>query len=118
LPARPVELDGQHHFIWDVEQLTPEMRCSNLLTDLLANVLYSGASPGLPVAYTRAIDGLPIADGIGSCGGAAARRETVIVSDIARSPPWRDYTNLANSYGLATADPRGYSRERICHWTS
>jgi two-component system, LuxR family, sensor kinase FixL len=93
-----VLLDG---FLRFVEQLTPDMRCSILLTDLSAKVLRSGAAPSLPVAYTRAIDGLPIADGIGSCGTAAARRETVIVGDIARSPLWRDYTSLAKAHGLA-----------------
>jgi two-component system sensor kinase FixL len=93
-----VLLDG---FLRFVEQLTPDMRCSILLADLSAKVLRSGAAPGLPVAYTSAIDGLPIADGIGSCGTAAARRETVIVSDIARSPLWRDYASLAEEHGLA-----------------
>src|ERR1700693_6537260 len=52
------------------EQLTPEMRCSILLADLSAGVLRSGAAPSLPLAYTNAIDGLPIADGVGSCGTA------------------------------------------------
>jgi two-component system sensor kinase FixL len=83
------------------EQLTPDMRCSVLLADLSAGVLRSGAAPRLPLAYTRAIDSLPIADGVGSCGTAAARRQTVIVSDIARSPLWQGYTDLAKAHGLA-----------------
>jgi len=83
------------------EQLTPEMQCSILLADLSAGVLRSGAAPSLPLAYTRAIDALPIADGIGSCGTAAARREIVIVSDIAASPYWRAYVDLAKKHGLA-----------------
>jgi signal transduction histidine kinase len=83
------------------EQLTPEMRCSVLLADLSAGVLRSGAAPRLPLAYTRAIDALPIVDGVGSCGTAAARRQTVIVSDIARSPLWQGYTDLAKAHGLA-----------------
>jgi len=84
-----------------VERLTPDMRCSILLADLSAGVLRCGAAPSLPLAYTRAINGLPIAEGIGSCGTAAARRETVIVSDIARSYLWRDYADLAKTHGLA-----------------
>ncbi len=84
-----------------VEQLTPDMRCSILLADLSAKVLRSGAAPSLPLEYTNAIDALPITDGVGSCGTAAARRKTVIVSDIARSRLWRNYTNLANAHGLA-----------------
>jgi len=75
-----------------VEQLTPDMRCS---------VLRSGKAPSLPPAYTLAIDRLPIADGVGSCGTAAARRKTVIVSDIAASPLWRGYTELAREHALA-----------------
>jgi PAS domain S-box-containing protein len=82
------------------EQLTPEMRCSILLADLSAGVLRSGAAPSLPLAYTNAIDGLPIADGVGSCGTAAARREMVVVSEIASSPLWFGYTDLAREHGL------------------
>ena len=84
-----------------VERLRPEMRCSILLADSSAGVLLSGAAPSLSLAYTLAIDRLPIAEGVGSCGTAAARRETVIVSDIAQSPLWRDYTDLAKAHGLA-----------------
>ncbi len=93
----PVLLDELLQF---AERLKPDMRCSILLADLSAGVLRSGAAPSLPVAYTDAIDRLPICDGVGSCGTAAARRETVIVSDIARSPLWRGYTDLAREHGL------------------
>jgi PAS domain S-box-containing protein len=82
------------------EQLTPEMRCSILLADLSAGVLRSGAAPSLPLAYTNAIDGLPIEDGVGSCGTAAARRKMVVVSEIASSPLWFGYTDLAREHGL------------------
>lgn len=84
-----------------VEQFTKDMRCSVLLADVSTGVLHSGEAPSLPRDYTRAIDGLPIADGVGSCGTAAARRTTVVVSDISTSPLWRNYTNLAKSHGLA-----------------
>jgi len=82
------------------EQLTPQMRCSILLADLSAGVLRGGAAPSLPPAYTSAIEGLPIAEGVGSCGTAAARRETVVVGDIASSPLWSKYTDLAKEHGL------------------
>jgi signal transduction histidine kinase len=82
------------------EQLTPQMRCSILLADLSAGVLRGGAAPSLPPAYTSAIEGLPIAEGVGSCGTAAARRETVVVGDIASSPLWSNYTDLAKEHGL------------------
>ncbi len=84
-----------------VEHLTPTMRCSILLADVSAGVLRSCEAPSLPHDYTRAIDGLPIREGVGSCGTAAARRETVIVSDISTSPLWQDYVQLARTYELA-----------------
>lgn len=90
-------LDGLLRFS---ERVTPDMRCSILLADLPRGVLRRCAAPSLPPSYTLAIDQLPIADGVGSCGTAAARREPVIVSDIARSPLWNGYVELAAQNGL------------------
>ena len=82
------------------ELLSPEMRCSILLVDAVSGLLRHCASPSLPAAYTLAIDKLPIAEGVGSCGTAAARRKTVIVGDIANSPLWEGYQELAASHDL------------------
>lgn len=82
------------------ELLSPAMRCSILLADAGAGVLRRCAAPSLPPAYTLAIDNLPIAEGLGSCGTAAARRETVIVGDIAKSPLWIGYRELAAAHDL------------------
>ncbi len=62
--------------------------------------LKHGAAPGLPEAYTRAIDGIPIAPNSGSCGTAAFRRESVIVSDISLDPLWTGFSDLADLHGL------------------
>ncbi len=82
------------------ELLSPAMHCSILLADTSSGVLRHCAAPSLPPAYTRAIDKLPIAEGLGACGTAAARRETVIVSDIAKSPLWEGYKELAAGHNL------------------
>jgi PAS domain S-box-containing protein len=82
------------------ELLSPAMHCSILLADTLSGVLRHCAAPSLSPAYTLAIDKLPIAEGIGACGTAAARRETVIVSDIAQSPLWEGYKELAAAHNL------------------
>lgn len=82
------------------ERLAPDMRSSILLADPACGVLRNAAAPSLPTAFTSAIDRLPIADGVGSCGTAAARRELVIVSDIARSPLWNGYAELAAEHGI------------------
>jgi PAS domain S-box-containing protein len=47
-----------------------------------------------------AVDGVNIGPRVGSCGTAAYRKETVIVSDINTDPLWADYRELALAYGL------------------
>jgi PAS domain S-box-containing protein len=84
-----------------VERISPDMRCSILLVDEATGTLRFGAGPRLPEAYNRAIDGRAYGEGVGSCGTAAARRATVIVADIQRSPLWIDYRELAAAHGLA-----------------
>ena len=77
-----------------------EMLASVLLLDADGVHLRHGAAPGLPEAYNKAIDGLAIGPGEGSCGTAAYRREPVFVSDIARDPLWSAYVQMALSHGL------------------
>lgn len=62
--------------------------------------LVGGFAPSLPVAYNEAIDGIPIGEGVGSCGTAAHRLEPVIVSDIETDPLWADFRDLAAEHGL------------------
>ncbi|MBB3021074.1 diguanylate cyclase (GGDEF)-like protein/PAS domain S-box-containing protein [Microvirga lupini] len=75
-------------------------RCSVLLFDPLRQLLRNGAAPNLPAAYNAAIDNLPIGPAVGSCGTAAYRRSTVIVSDIASDPLWAPWRDLALQHGL------------------
>jgi PAS domain S-box-containing protein len=58
------------------------------------------AAPSLPRAYVDAIVGVPIGPRAGSCGTAAFRKETVVVSDIATEPLWDTYRELALAHGL------------------
>ena len=53
--------------------------------------LVGSFAPSLPEAYNEAIDGIPIGEGVGSCGTAAYRREPVIVTDIQTDPLWTDF---------------------------
>jgi PAS domain S-box-containing protein len=72
-----------------VEELASGSLSSILLLDPNANCLRHGAAPSLPITYTEAIDGLVIGPSVGSCGTAAYRAETVIVSDtfVSLYPP-------------------------------
>ena len=73
---------------------------SVLLMDEDGVHLRAGAAPNLPADYVAAVDGVAIGEGVGSCGTAAARRQPVIVTDIAKDSLWRDYAGLAESFGL------------------
>jgi GAF domain-containing protein len=75
------------------------MLCSILLLDDEGRLRY-GAAPSLPPDYNRAADGIPIGPRMGSCGTAAYRRETVIVSDIASDPLWDGHRDVALPHGL------------------
>ncbi|MGN5380716.1 GAF domain-containing protein [Streptomyces lasalocidi] len=91
-------LDGM---VTAIEEFSPDMIVSVLLVDPDGQHLRHGTAPHLPAFYNEAIDGTPIADGAGSCGTAAFRREPVIVTDIATDPLWKDYRDLALRAGVA-----------------
>ncbi|HTW11329.1 MAG TPA: SpoIIE family protein phosphatase [Solirubrobacteraceae bacterium] len=75
-------------------------RASIMLAGSDGTRLLHGAAPSLPEAYNRAIDGIPIGPGVGSCGTAAHRRETVVVTDTQTDPLWADFRELAAEHGL------------------
>ena len=77
----------------EVEARCPGARCTIRLADADGAVLHHAAAPSMPEAVTVALDGLPIADGMGACGSAAYRGETVVVEDTledARTAPFRE----------------------------
>ena len=75
-------------------------RCSILLADHEAGVLRHAAAPSLPDAFRRAIDGLPIGEGAGACGTAAALGELVVVEDTLRHPYTSAFVVLAEAHEL------------------
>ena len=82
-----------------IERLSPGMLCSVLLLDA-HHRLRIGAAPSLPAPYNERIDGMPIGEGVGSCGTAVWRGENVVVSDIATDPLWVDFREPALAHGL------------------
>jgi len=97
------------------ERIYPGSLCSILLLDEGKQRLRLGAAPGLPEFYNRAIDGIAIGDGVGSCGTAAYRGERVIAENIKQHPYWRDFVDLAGQAGLAScwSEPIFSSEEQI-----
>ncbi|MBI5632777.1 MAG: PAS domain S-box protein [Nitrospirae bacterium] len=86
--------------VLSIESLSHETIASILLLDPDGLHVHYGAAPSLPAAYNHALEGAEIGPKAGSCGTAAYRRESVIVTDIETDPLWADYRELARPYGL------------------
>ncbi len=83
-----------------VESELSGITASILLLDEAGERLGNGASPHLPKAYVKLIDGFEIGPKRGSCGTAAWRHEAVIVSDIHVDPLWDDFRDIAVRFGF------------------
>lgn len=80
-----------------MENYLPETVCTIMLCK--DGQLCQATAPSLPQDYVKAAV-LPIAEGVGTCGTAAHRREIVIAADIDTDPLCQDYKHLALAYGL------------------
>lgn len=83
-----------------VERQLGGIYCSILLLESDGLHLKHAAGPNLDESYVKAIDGVRIGPNVGSCGTAAFRRETVIVSDITTDPLWENYRALAAKHNF------------------
>ncbi len=82
-----------------IETQLSKALCTILICDQHGK-LNHGSVLNLPKAFANQCNGIPIGEGIGSCGTAAFRKETIIVPDIATNSLWRDYKELALENGL------------------
>ena len=98
--ARPDSQIGQilNFYLRQIEGIHEGMICSVLRLE--GDRLYNWASPNLPDRYCKAIEGVQIADNVGSCGTAAFLKEKVVVVDIENDPRWALYKHLALLEGL------------------
>ena len=85
----------------DTEDLDPRMRCTVLLLDEDGKHMRHAAAPSMPDFYNKAISGLEIGEGVGSCGTAMFTAERVIVEDVFSHPFWAPYKDLAAQVGFA-----------------
>ncbi|MEX1201545.1 MAG: PAS domain-containing protein [Methylophaga sp.] len=86
--------------VMDIEALMPDAIASVLLLDSNSKTISESVAPNLPSEYSQAVVGEPIGPKAGSCGTAAFRKQTVIVSDIANDPLWENYRDLALGHDL------------------
>lgn len=93
-----------------IQSLFPGLFCS--IMQARDGRLYNWAS-SLPENFKQQIDGLPIADQIGSCGTAAFLKQLVIVSDLSKDPRWAEFktaaeeANLKACWSLPVVDSEG-----------
>ncbi|MBB4952299.1 diguanylate cyclase (GGDEF)-like protein [Agrobacterium vitis] len=82
-----------------VEDMVPDIVTSVLTLDD-QGCLQHLAGPSVAPDYARAINGLKMGEGIGSCGTAAFRKEPVLVESIATHPFWHPFKHLALPLGF------------------
>ncbi|MDP1767363.1 MAG: PAS domain S-box protein [Nitrospirota bacterium] len=102
LMQRPLA-ETMQSLVRSIEALSTGGVCSILLVQPETGTLHRGVVSTLPEEFNRAVDGAPIGPCHGSCGTAAYRKATVIVSDIATDPlwnPWPEVRDLALRHGL------------------
>lgn len=73
---------------------------SILLLDEDSRHLRHEAGENLPCHYRDNLGRVQVGEGVGSCGTAAHRKESVIVSDISEHPFWAAFRDLALGAGL------------------
>ncbi|WP_409524117.1 PAS domain-containing protein [Nitrincola sp. MINF-07-Sa-05] len=83
-----------------IEQQFPDLLVSIMLPDESGQHLITAAAPSLPTNFIKALDGLKISEGEGSCGTAVWRGEAVIAEDIQTHPFWDSFKRLALEAGL------------------
>jgi diguanylate cyclase (GGDEF)-like protein/PAS domain S-box-containing protein len=81
-----------------VERQDPDALGSVML--LRDNRLYTAASPRLPEAFVRSMDGLWTGPTSASCGAAAYWRRSIITGDIKKDTLWEEHREAAIAYGL------------------
>ncbi|MDB5779627.1 MAG: multi-sensor signal transduction histidine kinase [Polaromonas sp.] len=81
-----------------IERSTPDSLCSLLMSQ--GGQLCQAIAPSLPPAFVQATDGLRVAEGMGACGTAAFRRESVIVEDARCDPLMQGFRELLATHGL------------------
>ena len=83
-----------------VELANPDFIGNIMLADAEGKYLHPVCSSGLPDDYLDAIKKVKVGEGIGSCGTAMWRGETVIAEDLRTHPFWVQYNRPALEAGL------------------
>ncbi len=86
----------------DMAGLLPGSFCSIMLLDNDGQHLRNGATYGLPDFFVKAIDGLPVGEGMGVCGSAVFFGHRVIIPDVHTHPWTTAFSDLAERAHIAS----------------
>jgi diguanylate cyclase (GGDEF)-like protein len=86
--------EAGEHLCRHAEDVTEGVLCSIVTIDQ-AGLIHPLAAPSISTTYSRALDGIAVGPGVGSCGTAAFLREPVAVENIFSDPLWAPYQELA-----------------------
>lgn len=114
--AKSSELkDILYMLVKQIQLESPDTLCSVLLFDEVKKCLRLGSAPDLPDFYNKAIDGVVIGPGVGSCGAAAYLGERVIVEDIHSHKNWVLFAELADKANVSAcwSEPIFSSKNRL-----
>jgi len=85
------------------EQAAGTAVVSIFLMDQDGLCLRLGAAPSLPDSFNRAVDGIQIKAGVGTCADAAARATVSITPDISAAAGWMGLAHYPEAEGLKAA---------------
>ncbi len=83
-----------------IEDILNDETASCSILSLKGNQLFHCAAPSMNKDYCELVNGVEIGPSVGSCGTAAYSKKRVIVEDIATSPLWVHFKDIAEKYGL------------------
>ncbi len=83
-----------------VETKHPEMLCAVLLLTEDGKRFVCQAAPGLPDVYRDVVNGSEVAEGLGSCGTAAATGDRVVIEDVEKHPFWGAHQDFAKKCNI------------------
>ena len=101
----------------EIESLIGKPGITASILKVYDNKLHFAAGPNINSEYSEAIEGVVVADNVGSCGTAAFNAQPFYAEDISTSPQWADFSELAKKYNFCRVLVYAYLIfNQSCYW--